>query len=225
MGTSKGYISPSTPNWASAKRGVTTYVGNPTPSSRGDAVSKFARAMNADETMSRRASVIFSNFASFVQESKNHGLSQALNNHQINYIIDLPPEEALIEMINAFNEGNTIDDSIANNCISEALDVLEVTTLDDLANLEINVLIKELVCQFAQQKFAQMFDKHIKNKCDNIITANERIGDIQNYIYYKLRDDLTPEKLALINPLDLANEKIIDEAMKEAFSILEYYYG
>lgn len=224
MGTSKGYIAPSTPNWSSAKRGVSGYVSNPSDYNLKEAVSKFAKAMNADETISNRAFAAFSNFVSFVSSSKSNGFSQALNNLGKNYIADLPPEEVFNELINAFSEGNTVDDIIANNCISEALEVLEIKTFEDLSNIKVNNLIKELVCQFAKQKFAQMFSEQIQNKCANVITANKRLEEIQNYIYYTLKDNLTSEILSQVNPLDLANEEIIIRAMKDAFDILGYYY-
>ena len=224
MGTSKGYISPTTPKWSNAKRGVTTFTGNPSLSNKQEASSRFAKAIKADDRIIHNTSIIFSNLASFVSASKTNGISQALYDYDKNYINDLPPEEALNELINSFCKGNTIDDVLANNCMSETLEVLEIDSLDDLSNVDVNELIKELVCQFATQKFAQVFDKHIREKSDNIIVANERLKDIQEYIYYTLKSNLTNENLTLINPHNLANEKIIVDIIKEAFSILENYY-
>ena len=224
MGTSKGYITPTTPKWSNAKRGVTAFTGNPSLLNKKEASSRFAKAIKADDKTIPNTSVVFSNIASFVSTSKTKGLKQALEEYDKSYINDLSPEEALNELINSFCEGNTIDDVLANNCISEALDVLEIDSLDDLSTIDINELIKELTCQFATQKFAQSFDKHIREKCDSIIVANERLKDIQDYIYYTLKNSLTTDKLDLINPHNLASEQIIIDIINEAFSILENYY-
>ena len=175
MGTSKGYISPTTPKWSSVKRGLSTYLSNPTTSNVKTVASKYAHAMNDDKTSFHRASAIFSNFSAFVNQSKSQGLIQALNDYQLSYIIDLPPEEAIIELINVFSDGSTIDDNISIACISVALEEIGVVSLEDLSNIQMNVFIKELTCQFAIQKFAQMFDKQLKNKCNNIRLVNNII--------------------------------------------------
>ena len=70
-----------------------------------------------------------------------------------------------------------------------------------------------------------MFDKQLKNKCNNIIEANKRMEEIQNYIYNKLMSELSLEKIESIDPLNLPNEDIINQTMEEAFDILENYYG
>lgn len=224
MGTSKGYIAPSTPKWALAKRGISGYVGNPSTSNKKEAVSKFAKAMNSDNSMTNRASAIFSSFASFVSSSRNNGLKQTLNDFEKSYINSLPPEEAFFQLINSFSEGNTTDDIIANNCISEAMIILDVNDLKKISTIGINTLIKELVCQFAKQKFAQMFDKQIRNKCNNVITANKRLEELQEYIYFTIKNELTEEKISEINPLELADEEIVKNTMNTAFDYLENYY-
>lgn len=137
----------------------------------------------------------------------------------------MPPEEAIIELVNVFSDGSTIDDNISIACISVALEEIGVVSLEDLSNIQMNVFIKELTCQFAIQKFAQMFDKQLKNKCNNIIEANKRMEEIQNYIYNKLMSELSLEKIESIDPLNLPNEDIINQTMEEAFDILENYYG
>ena len=48
MGTSKGYIAPTTPQWSQAKRAVTSYIKNGNMESRAKAASKFASAMHHD---------------------------------------------------------------------------------------------------------------------------------------------------------------------------------
>ena len=44
MGTSKGYIAPTTVPWSQAKRAVTGYINNGDSEARANAASKFATA-------------------------------------------------------------------------------------------------------------------------------------------------------------------------------------
>ena len=123
------------------------------------------------------------------------------------------------------NNGETIDDAIALDCISETLSVLNIQKIEDLNNIEINGFIKEMVCQFAKLKFAQLFDKQIRNKCPNIVQANQRIAEMQDYIYYTMELTLTSEILASINPHNLSNETIVQDILKKGFELMELYYG
>lgn len=45
MGTSKGYIAPTTPHWSTAKRAVTAFINNRDFDSKTKAASKYATAM------------------------------------------------------------------------------------------------------------------------------------------------------------------------------------
>ena len=224
MGTSKGYIAPSTPNWASAKRGITGYLNQPTEANKKEGSAKFARAMNADDTMIERAAAVFSDFVGFVSSSNTNGVSQALQDYGKEYLNTLPPEEALSELMNSFSSGSSIDDIIANNCISDALIVLEIETIDYFSKVNFNELIKELVCQFAKQKFAQMLDKHIMNRCENIVVAKAREKEIEDYIYFTVKYQLTDDIISELNPRNIANVQVVKDIIAKAFDILEHYY-
>lgn len=58
MGTSKGYIAPSTPHWAQAKRGVSMYINNPSGAVKSAAASKYAKAMNTEGYANNRVAHI-----------------------------------------------------------------------------------------------------------------------------------------------------------------------
>ena len=48
MGTSKGYIAPTTLHWSKAKRAVTSFINNRDYDSKAKAASKYATAMKTD---------------------------------------------------------------------------------------------------------------------------------------------------------------------------------
>ena len=100
-----------------------------------------------------------------------------------------------------------------------------VNKTEDLQKIKINDFIKEMVCQFAKFKFAQLFDKQIRNKSPNIEQANQRITEMQEYIYYTMERNLTDEILISINPQGLSNETIVQDVLKKGFELMEKYYG
>lgn len=226
MGTSKGYVAPSTPAWSQAKRGLSRFLGNPTSLERANAAAKYAQAMSSGQYNAGQAAKAFSNVLSFSSSSSSHGYVSALNHIGREDILSLPPEEALNELISHFaNDGSTIDDKIALDCISESFEVLEITTPEDLQNIDASDLLKEMVCQFAKLKFAQMFDKQIRSKCPIVDEANARIADMQEYIYYTMQQQLTPEILHEINPHNLANESIVLSTTNKGFELMTTFYG
>lgn len=226
MGTSKGYIAPSTPHWTQVKRGVSMYIGNPSNDGKRNAASKYAKAMNAEEYANSRVAHTLAAFASFASTSSTHGYANALREIGREDILTMDSEDAIYELTLHFaNNGETIDDAIALDCISETLVVLDVQRNEDLQNIEINTFIKEMVCQFAKLKFAQLFDKQIRSKCPNIVQANQRIAEMQDYIYYTMELSLTDEILISINPHNLSNETIVRDILRKGFELMEQYYG
>ena len=227
MGTSKGYIAPSTPHWVQAKRGVSMYINNPSGTGNiAAAASKYAKAMNVEGYSNSRVAHAFAGFASFASSSSTNGYANALREIGREDILTMDSEDAINELLLHFaHSGETIDDAIALDCISETFSVLNIEKIENLQNIEINTFIKEMVCQFAKLKFAQLFDKQIRNKCPNIVQANQRIAEMQNYIYYTMELSLTNEILVSINPHNLSNETIVQNVLKKGFELMELYYG
>ena len=117
------------------------------------------------------------------------------------------------------------NDKIALDCISESFEVLDISNPEDLQNIDTNRLLKEMVCQFAKLKFAQMFDKQIRTKCPIIEEANARIAEMQEFIYYTMEQQLTPEILREINPQNLANASIVQSTINKGFELMTIFYG
>lgn len=226
MGTSKGYIAPSTPAWSQAKRSVSKYIGNPNTGTCREAATKYAQAMTAGNYSTVSVAKIFSGVLNFSSVSADRGYTTALHEIGREDLISLPPEEALSELMSHFaNDGSTIDDKIALDCISESFRVLEITDIEDLQHIDSLQLLKEMVCQFAKAKFAQLFDKQIRNKCPIIEQANARIVEMQNYIYYTMAQQLTSDVLQAINPHNLANETIVQSTINKAYELMNAFYG
>ncbi len=226
MGTSKGYIAPSTPAWSQAKREVSRYLSNPTTAECHNVAAKYAQAMSHNNYNTAQIANIFSNVVSFSSGSSSRGYREILHELGREDILELPPKEALSELMSHFaNDGSTIDDKISLDAISESFLVLEINNFDDLQNIDSSQLLAEMICQFAKMKFAQMFDKQIRNKCPVTTEANARIAEIQDYIYYTIKQNLTPDLLHEINPHNLATAAIVQDCISRAYELMAHYYG
>lgn len=226
MGTSKGYIAPSTPHWAQSKRKVSMYISNPTNDSIRTAASSYAKAMNTEGYSNSRAVTAIAGLASFAASARKNGYANALREIGREDLLSLNPEEAFSELTLYYaNDGETIDDAIALDCISAALVVLDIQKIDDLQNIDSSLFIREMVCQFAKLKFAQLYYKQIYNKCPNLAQADKLIEQMQSYIYYTMKNELTEEMLTSINPHNLSDESIVKAVIKNGFELMEHYYG
>ena len=224
MGTSKGYIAPSTPHWSQAKRQLTTYIGNQTSDNRRITTRKYAQAMSTEGFNNSSVVTNFSKMASFASTIHQLGYETALQEIGREDLLDMNSEDALNELMYYFaNDCITIDDKITLDCISESLLILGIHQPEDLKNTETNKLIKVLICLFAKFKFAQLFDKQIRNK--DSVNADKIVLELQDYVYYTMDNALTDEKLLSINPKNLADEKIVKGIIKEAFKLMEEVYG
>lgn len=107
MGTSKGYIAPTTPQWSQAKRAVTSYIKNGNMESRAKAASKFASAMHHDLASSEQFTKAAGSILSFAQAVSHAGINNALHefnrndligNHQMKYIMNLSRNSQIMEI-------------------------------------------------------------------------------------------------------------------------------
>ena len=100
MGTSKGYIAPSTPHWVQAKRGVSMYINNPSGTGNiAAAASKYAKAMNVEGYSNSRVAHAFAGFASFASSSSTNGYANALREIGREDILTMDSEDAINELI------------------------------------------------------------------------------------------------------------------------------
>ena len=226
MGTSKGYIAPSAPNWRQAKREVSRYLSTPTEIERKNVTAQYAKAMTTGGYNASQVAKAFAGVISFSSASASRGYAAALHGIGRDDILSLGPQEALDTLISIFaSDGSTIDDKIALDSISESFQVLEVIEPEDLKNVDTSHLLKEMICQFAKLKFAQLFDKQIRNKCPIPEEANRRIAEMQDYIYYTMGQQLTNDVLSEMNPHNLANEVIVRNTLEEGFKLMIICYG
>ena len=77
MGTSKGYIAPTTPHWSTAKRAVTAFINNRDFDSKAKAASKYATAMKKDMSTGGSFQSAAAGVLGFAQKVASGGIDNA----------------------------------------------------------------------------------------------------------------------------------------------------
>lgn len=122
MGTSKGYIAPTTPHWSQAKRAVTSFVNNRDADSRAKAASRYATAMKTDMTTGGAFQSAAAGMLGFAQKVAADGLAGALREYNREDLIGKPSEVVWSELLHEFtNAGASTEDNLAADALSQTM--------------------------------------------------------------------------------------------------------
>jgi hypothetical protein len=224
MGTSKGYIPPTTVHWSVAKRAVTKYIKNRDSSSMANAASRFADAMYHDIG----TSVAFSNAARkillFVNILSNNGINDALKELGRSDLINKSSEEIFSSLIQEFtNYGSTTEDYLAAEAISQALEELGITEMDQFSNVNSTDLLKEMVIEYIKLSFSFRYEEKILMKCSPSET-DKIIKDMWDYISNTMHSELNLKELKTVDFLNMQISSVVTNAL-DAYKVLKKYYG
>lgn len=224
MGTSKGYILPTKKNWTDAKRAATQLSKENNLNNRIKLARKYANAMKEDNI--RNSSETIKSIAKIIGLSQNvasKGVEQTLRDLNKEYLLDKTPEEALDVLILEYSEyGNTKDNYLAIDALSITLKELEINTIEDLGDISIGDLLKEILINFIDLNFKFRFEEQISKKSPS--KANEIMNSMSGYIKNKLRDELNTSNLENIDFNNLNNNRIIEDKIIEAYDIFRQVY-
>ena len=227
MGTSKGYIAPTTVKWSQAKRAVGTYLKNKDSGSRTNAVGRFAEAMrdNVGAGMSSSFQSSAANLLGFAQSVASGGLNNALRDIGREDLIGKNTDEIWTELMHDFtNAGASTEDALAADALSLALDNLQIEELNQLGALSPEALLKEMLKEYIISFFDFTFEERISKG----ITPQEkeaRLDDIHNYIRYTLDVELNLEQIKTVDFLHLDGAKVVQSALDDAIAVFIRYYG
>lgn len=225
MGTSKGYIAPTTIPWSQAKRAVTGYINNGDDDSRAKAASKFAAAMNHDIASSSAFSQAVGNVLSFSQSVSRGGFSNALRDFGRDDLIGKSSEEIYQSLIHEFtNNGSTTEDYLAAEAISLALQELDIHDMEKVNEVSSDVLLKEMIIEYTKLSFAFRYEEKISMKRTPAETKN-LIVKMNKYISNKLHTELDLSSLKYVDFNKMDSSEIVKTALKDAYHMFELYYG
>ncbi|WP_195971627.1 hypothetical protein [Enterococcus gallinarum] len=221
MGTSKGYIAPTRIEWSQAKRAVSQMLRDGDSSSLKKAASKFSTAMKSDAAYGKTFSNAATGILSLSKNISSYGLNYALEQINRSDLIGKPSEEIWNELLNQYtSDGATVEDSLAADALSKALENLQVNDLDQLGNVPQENLLKEMLIEFIAISFDFRFAEKIGK--GRLPAETQRIlKDMQDYIRSNLYEELNLETIRNADFSDLSNNKYVSTALTEAFSIFE----
>ena len=212
MGTSKGYIAPTTPHWSQAKRAVTSYINSGDGESRAKAASKYASAMHHDIATSEQFTKAAGSILSFAQAVSRGGINNALHEFNRNDLIGKSSDEIYNELIQDFtNYGNTTEDYLSAEAIRAALKGLNITDLGDLKDV-------------APDSFAFRYEEKIRMK-RNPEETERLLEKMDKYISNELHNNLKLEDIKTMDFGHLQASEVVKRSLEDAYQVFELFYG
>ena len=229
MGTSKGYISPTRPEWSKAKRAVSTYMREKDSVSLAKAVSRYAEAARSGSRTGNRIGSSFSsavgNVLSFATGVSSRGVEETLHQFGRDDLIGKTPETILFELLDQFtNHGSTAEDSLASAALSTAFGVLNIQSVDDLGSMDLDIFLLEVIIAFINFDFDYHFSEKIGQKKSPEETQSI-LKDMHGYIDGTLRNNMTTTDIRQVDFSNISSSNIVSSMLDEAFTICSTYYG
>ena len=223
MGTSKGYIAPTTIHWSKSKRAVTGFIKNGDNDSKIKAASRFAEAMKQDISSSASFISATGKILSFINNASSIGLNNALQQIDRLDLIDKEPGEVLDALLNHFtNNGNTVEDYLAAQAIGEAFSNLKIENIADINNISTEAFLIEVLAEYIKFSFEFRYSEKIA-RGRTIAEAKEILAKMQEYICNKIHFEFK-DKLKYISFENLKTDDYVEFALKEALELFLDFY-
>ena len=221
MGTSKGYIPPTKPEWSKAKRAVSGFLRNRDSDSRANVIQKFGEAMNSRAAVASAAG----NVIALAQDIRKYGLEHSLVNFGRSDLIGKSSDEILQELLYQFtNDSASIEDSLAADSLSQALENLQIDSVEQLGSVDLDILLKEMVISFVLISFDLNFDEKI-GKGRTSSEKFEILDEMHSYIADELYASLHSTELEQIDLGNISAASIVQRTLKEAYDVCVRFYG
>ena len=223
MGTSKGYITPTKPEWSAAKRAISTYLRNRDTESRTNAVSKYAKAVLAGGTnsidSSSSVSIAVGRIIAFTRGVAGNGLDSTLRQFGREDLIGKPPETIINELVDEFtNHSSTVDDSLALAAISTAFEVLKVNSPEDLADINLNAFLVEMIIAYVNNDFDfKFYEKISQGRTPE--TTHGILTDIHGYIDGTLRLTLKSIDIYSVDLKRMSANEFVADMLNDAYNV------
>lgn len=225
MGTSKGYIMPTKKHWTEAKRAATQLMNENNTSNREKLIRKYAIAMQKDNEEGKKSIRAIKSIIALSQSISSKGITQTLKDINKEYLTDRTSEEILEILLNEYTGyGNLVDNNLELHAISIAFKELNIKKLEDLGNIQVDILLKEIIIEYIDQNFKFRFEEKI-NKGKTPEETKKIINGISGYMRNKLTEELDVSNIKDIDFTNLKNDKIIEDKITEAYEIFKKLYG
>ncbi|HHX61494.1 MAG TPA: hypothetical protein GX707_12415 [Epulopiscium sp.] len=227
MGTSKGYLPPTTPQWRKAKSSLTSFMKSKRDGGDGrkeKAVGNYAKAHSSGSSYSAigkagaKIVVLFNAIA-------EKGLEAALAEFGLSGLIGQDTEKLYNGLINYFSdEAGEIEDAIVRDSLSQLFIDLKIDTAEDLRGIKSEDFLMSFIIRYIQVDFKTMFFEKILSG-RSIAESKSIIKDIGEYIEYTIRDNYTIKDIAKIDWHGEEGKEFVSAQCRSCYSLLQAMGG
>lgn len=122
------------------------------------------------------------------------------------------------------NDSASIEDSLAADSLSQALENLQIDSVEQLGSVDLDILLKELVTSFVLISFDLNFDEKI-GKGRTSSEKFEILNEMHSYIADELHASLHSTELEQIDLGNISAASIVQRTLKEAYDVCVRFYG
>lgn len=223
MGTSKGYIAPTRPEWTQTKRAITKMLKNPSSANIARVVDRYANALQVDNLTGSSFPVAISGFISLINSVRANGINNALSEHGFESLVNKSSLEIINTILYHYSNGNgTIDDNLIIDCLSKLMETFEIVDLEDFNEYTNEQLLKELIIDYIQLKFEQIYEEKIRVE-HTPDESTKILNEVKDYLRDHLIDSLTINDLSEIDFLNIQGQQFIIDTCRDAYTLLRTY--
>ncbi|MVB10233.1 hypothetical protein CAFE_09110 [Caprobacter fermentans] len=224
MGTSKGYIAPTRIEWSRTKSAVTEMSKNLNSNSIANATSKYASAMKTDGFQGSTFIHGATGILGFAKSVANYGLEASLRNIGREDLLGKSSDVIWNELLHHYtNNGATKEDALAIDALSLSLKILNIDDFDKLADISMDVLLKEMLVNFVELNFEFRFAEKIGKERSPDETT-QILSSVKGYIRSSLYEQLTIKDIGNIDFGSLSGNQYVESALIDAYTLFETLY-
>ena len=223
-----------TGSWTSARRGMTSFVGNGGKSTLGKAGRSYISALGGAKGAS--GSALFGKsaiaaFSGFLGNVVNTGINNTLSVLNLSAFIGKPVDEVLGAIIDKISpSGTTTEEAVSRKALLDVMEYL-YTTLD-LQNQDVNALdsisedkmrecIVFSVSAYIYERWLNELSLAIEEKTISESAAIKMEHDIKDYVFEVVKVDLAKYDVLSLDFNSGEGKQVIDEIFETAYSTLK----
>ena len=134
-------------------------------------------------------------------------------------LIGKEPDEVFDALLDKFTNGNaTLGDSLSADALSQAFMNLGIEDVEDFGEVDLNILLREMVIEYVNQKFDLCFDEKIGK--DGLLKEKfEILKDMHEYISNTLHGSMSEKDIGSMDLMNIQKSSIVSEALQDAYKI------
>lgn len=204
MGTSKGYLPPTTPEWSKAKTTLTHYIKNSAGNgNKSKVLADYARAHKSSSNFLGVGNVA-NRLVGLLNLIQSEGLESALEQVGLSHLLDTEASNLYNELLNYFNEATiTIEDSVIRDSLNQTFEEVNLQDVSELISWDIKDVLITFFIKYIQNSFQSNFFEKIQ-ATKSISETNRILDNINDHIDFEIRNN---QNFEMLNKIDWNGEE------------------